>query len=229
MGADGTPGACCRVGPGSEVYDCAVRQCAGATISVGAGSCIESCCCVGGSGGAYRCADGCCVMDCDVIQHDGMGMECASRCSVTDCRCVMCWGMSCASECVVCSNEVSSCTSPPGGVARAIYLFGGQCCVEDNSISNCPLGIYVDAGGNGSLIESNVIYGGGGGGGGAGGAIYIDPSVTRCMCLCNCAPGWPAGTAFSMGSSSHGPIADCPPGDISAVAGSSHPWSNVTC
>jgi hypothetical protein len=132
-------------------------------------------------------------------------------------------------ECVVGYCEFSSPSPSPLGPG-ALNVYGARCCIEDNTFANCPLGVYVGPGGDGTLIESNQFTGGGGGGGAAGGAILIDGSVSRCMCVCNCAQGFDASVSpYNFGSSSHGPVVFCPPGDMSAVSSSSHPWSNLAC
>jgi hypothetical protein len=131
-------------------------------------------------------------------------------------------------DCVVGYCEFrSSVPSPTGPAALSV---GARCCVEENSFSNCPLCVYVGPGGDGTLIDSNQFCGSGGGTAGAGGAVFVDASVHGCMCQCNCAQGYDASVSpFSFGGSSHGPIAVCPQGDVSAVASSSHPLSNIVC
>jgi hypothetical protein len=81
------PGACCRLGPASEICDCDSRDCDGATMSVGAGSHIVDCTCGGGGGGGFRCAAGSCIDNCACVSHSGIAFTCDDGCTLCDCEC----------------------------------------------------------------------------------------------------------------------------------------------
>ncbi|HYE62522.1 MAG TPA: hypothetical protein VD997_11060 [Phycisphaerales bacterium] len=216
-----------RCGPGSEVYDCEWRQCEGEACSVGSGSCVEECAVVGGSGGAIRCGDGSCITCCDVLSHQGPAFTCGSQCCLDECKSVLSHGSTCQMQCNV-GYCVFSNTVPSPVSSAALTITGGRCCIEENSFSNCPIGIHVAPGADGCLIDGNQFAGGGGGSGSVSMAVVVDSSVTRCLCTCNCAQGYDAASPpFDFGSSSFGPITMCPPGDIRPANGSSNPWSNL--
>jgi hypothetical protein len=122
------PGAVCRCGPGSEVCDCDVRDCEGASIAVSTGSTIEDCTCMGGSGGAYRCADRCCVDNCAVVSHSGVGITCDDGCTVCDCECRSCTG----GPAIVCGNGcvMEGCLS---------HSSGGMLCLSDCTCDDCDV------------------------------------------------------------------------------------------
>lgn len=220
----------CRCGPGSELYDCEFRQCDGACVSMGSGSCVEECSVIGGAGGAFTCADGCCVTCCEVLSHSGACFTLGNQCCLDECKSVLSHGATCQAQCNVGYCVFASMLPSPVSSA-ALTISGGRCCVEENSFTNCPLGVMVTTGGDGSMIDCNQFTGDGGGTGVPSMAVMVDGSVSRCVCTCNCAQGYDASISpFSFGSSSHGPIAVCPSGDMSvSSSSSSHPLCNVVC
>jgi hypothetical protein len=122
------PGAVCRCGQGSEVCDCDVRDCEGASIAVGAGSNIEDCTCMGGTGGAYRCAAACCVDNCMVVAHSGVCCTCDDGCTVCDLECRSCTGgpsIVAGSQCVI-----ECCLCQAGG---------GIVCLDDCTCDDCDV------------------------------------------------------------------------------------------
>lgn len=221
------------LGDRCSVSECDMRQCDGLAVSAGSACVIECCECAGGAGGGIRCADGCCVEDCSVVGKDGLAIECGSRSSVTENHVVSCWGISCASECECCDNDLSDCSGGPDALQTlggAITIHGGSTLCEGNFVSNALYGITIQQAASSCHVHDNTVTGAGGGGvpgtlGGAG--ILFHDAATGCLCTSNHVQALPGTAPYVMGTASHGPIVVVTGGDISALPGSSHPLANL--
>ncbi len=189
-GPTGTGPGILALGDRGFIFDCDQYDCVGSLMSVGQYGAIEEALSVGGSGGCFQCGDGGVIENSFAMQNAGVGVQLGSRSTLTLSRVIDNGGVIAAADCVVFDCEISTCT--PAGVT----VSGAQCQIEDLYISGCPVGIDVDAGGGGTLVDLNHVVG-------AATGISVDPAASRCLVIRNQVGGGVLGSvAYAIGASS---------------------------
>jgi hypothetical protein len=216
-GPSGTGPGIVALGPRGFIFDSDQYDCLGSLMSVGLDGAIEEGLSVGGSGGCFACPDGGVIENCFALQNGGVGVQLGPKSTLTLSRVRGNLGVVAPTQCVLYDCEISDC---PTGVT----ITGLESEVEELYISGCPIGIDVQAGGGGTLIDGNHVVG-------ATTGVVVDPAAARCLVIRNQVGGGPLGsTGYSIGaSSSYGTIHDVSGGgDINASAlGAVQAYSNL--
>jgi parallel beta helix pectate lyase-like protein len=189
-GPTGTGPGILVLGDNGFIFDSDQYNCLGSLMRVGRFGAIEEALSVGGSGGCFQCGDGGVIENSFAMQNAGVGVQLGPRGTLTLSRLVDNDGVVAAAQCVIFDCEIS------GSSGAGVTITGEQCEVEDNYISGCPIGIDVQAGGGGTLIDLNHVVG-------ATTGIAVDPAAARCLVIRNQVGGGAGGSvAYSVGPTS---------------------------
>lgn len=197
------------LGPRGFIFDCDQYDCLGSLMTVGQNGAIEEALSVGGSGGCFACPDGGVIENSFALQNQGLGVYLGPDSTLTLSRVAGNLGVNAQARCVIYDCEIS------GSSGSGVSVLGPDCNLEELYISGFPIGIDVQAGGGGTLIDGNHVVGASTIG------IVVDPAAARCLVIRNQVGGGPLGTpGYSIGaSSSYGTIHDASGGgNINALA-----------
>jgi hypothetical protein len=207
-GLSGTGQGILLLGPRGFIFDCDQYDCLGSAMVVGKDGAIEEALSVGGSGGCFACPDGGVIENCFAMQNQGLGVYLGPGSTLTLSRVADNLGVNAQARCVIYDCEIS------GSSGSGVSVLGPDCNLEELYVSGFPIGIDVQPGGGGTLIDGNHVVG-------ATTGIAVDPAAARCLVVRNQVGGGTLGsTGYAIpASSSYGTVRDVSSGgDINASA-----------